>query len=85
MFRLEGKLGRALTEVAQAHERACFAEVEVAGLKEKLTEQERAAEAEKEHLCNLKNKMAREKRDAQSDWPHRLSNCNPSSLPTEND
>lgn len=65
VFRLEGKLGRALFEVSEAKENASHAEARAMELQVKLMEQEADAEAEKQHLRSLKNKMAREKRDAQ--------------------
>lgn len=65
VFRLEGKLGRALAEVAREKEAACSARAQIIKLKNKLIEEEQAADEEKQRLRSLKNKMASEKRDAQ--------------------
>lgn len=65
IYRLEGKLGRALMEVAEAKENAHTAQSKALGLQARLLEQEQVAFAEQERLRSLKNKMAKEKRDAQ--------------------
>lgn len=65
VLRLEGKLGRALTEVALAKQAECSARSQAVELRTKLSEQEQANKCEVDRLRVLKNRMAQEKRDAQ--------------------